>query len=192
MQGGGWVHVRPIGLASATTWRNIADVTNFLYETPSVKLFVEIGANYCGWSALMVARTLIFPDFGYLGIEKEKDRSNANLERFMAGKPRCSVIWDDCFAPHVLEQVKEWIDATPGQAVVWCDGTNKSKEIEAYHPLLRANDFLMMHDYHHEVKSDGNPSWKDCKPLVESGQFVVAVPDYWAIAAGMFMLRKVK
>lgn len=188
----GMVPVRPLGPASATTWRNIADMTNFLSEVPTVKLFVEIGANFCGLAALLVARTITIPDFGYLGIEKETDRKNANLEKYMAGQPRCEVIWKDCFDKAVEDEVKEWIKATKGQAVVLCDGTNKLKEMRHYHPLLRVGDYLMMHDYYKDKRSERNPSYADCKPLIDSGQFKMATPDYWAPAAGMAMLQKVE
>ena len=190
---GGWVHVRPLGLASATTWRNVADVTNFLAETPDLNLFVEIGANYCGWAALMVARTIVSPSFGYLGIEIEQGRKNGHLETYMKSQPRCKIIWQDCFDPRVIAEVKEWIDATQGKALVWCDGTNKPKEMEHYHPLLRPGDYLMLHDYSEgDEGTAGNPNWLDCKPLVDSGDFVVAMPDYWAVAAAMFLMQKVK
>ena len=187
----GWVHVRPVGLESATTWRNVADVTNFLFENPDVKLMIEIGANFCGFAALMIARTIVFPDFGYLGIEKEVNRKNANLEFYMATRPRCKVIWDDCFAEVVKAEAKAWVEATAGHALIWCDGNNKPEEIRQYSPFLRVGDYLMMHDYSHEKLCDENPSWQDCRPLVESGKFQVAVPSYWAASAMMFLLRRV-
>lgn len=188
----GWVHVRPVGLASATTWRNVADVTNLLYENPQIKLVVEIGANFCGFAALMIARVVVFPDFAYLGIEKEKGRSSAGLEQFMATRPRCKVIWEDCFLETVKAEAKAWVEATNGNALIWCDGNDKPREIREYSPFLRVGDYLMMHDYSHEKLCDENPSWEDCKPLVESGRFQVAVPDYWATSAMMFLLRRVK
>jgi len=188
----GWVHVRPVGIASATTWRNVADVTNFLYENPDVKLVIEIGANFCGFAALMVARTVVFPDFAYLGIEKETNRSHPGLEQYMATHPRCKVIWDDCFNEAVKAQAKAWIAATKGHALVWCDGNDKPREIREYSPFLRVGDYLMMHDYSHEKLCDENPSWQDCQPLVDSGEYEIAVPDYWAVSAMMFLLRKVK
>lgn len=184
--------MRPLGIDAAITWRNVADVTNFLFENPRVKLFVEIGANFCGFAALMVARTIIIPDFGYLGIEIEAGRKSPTLEAYMARQPRCKIIWDDCFAEKVKDEVKAWINGTNGHALVWCDGTDKPKEIRHYHPLLRIGDYLMMHDYSHDVKSEGNPSWQDCKPLVKSGEFEVATPKLWPPAAMMFLLRKVK
>lgn len=189
---GGWVHVRPVGIVSSTTWRNVADVTNFLFNHPRIKLFVEIGANFCGFGALMVARTVVFPDFGYLGIEKEANRKNAGLEKYMTSQTRCKVIWADCFLETVKAEVKVWIDETDGHALVWCDGTDKPREINEYSPLLRVGDYLMMHDYSKEPRSIGNPSWQDCKPLVESGEFQVAVPLYWAVDAMMFLLRKIR
>ena len=190
----GVVPVQPYGqgLASATTWRNIADMTNFLAMVPTVKLFVEIGANFCGLAALMVSRTIVIPDFAYLGLEIEAGRKNANLEKYMAGQPGCEIIWMDCFDKAVKDVVKEWIDDTDGQAVVFCDGTNKPKEMRHYHPLLRVGDYLMMHDYYKDARSSGNASYEDCKPLIDSGQFKMATPDYWAPAAGMGMLKKVK
>ena len=189
---GGWMHVRPLGLISATTWTNVADITNFLCENPQIKLFVEIGANYCGFAALLVARVIVHPDFGYLGIEKETNRKSPTLEAFMASQPRCKVIWGDCFADAVKAEAKAWIDATEGQALVWCDGDNKPQEIVHYHPLLRVGDWLMMHDYSHEQIATTNPSWQDCQPLVDSGAFQVVTPDWWGEGGMLFLLRKVK
>lgn len=188
---GEWVYVRPLGLASATTWRNIADVTNFLYHNPNVKLFVEIGANFCGLSSLIAARQIIFPDFAYLGIEKEVERKNPHFEAWMKQHPRIEVIWNDCFDQGVIDKVKYWIDDTPGNAVVLCDGTNKPREMNAYAPLLRVGDYLMLHDYHETGGSPNNPGWKDVKPLIDSGEFQVSMPDYWAAAAGMFLMKKI-
>lgn len=187
---GEWLYVRPLGLESATTWRNVADVTNFLFENPNVNLFVEIGANFCGFSSLIAARKIIFPDFAYLGIEKATNRKNPNFENWMAGYPRVKVVWGDCYDPIVLLEVKEWIDNTNGCALVWCDGTDKPREMKHYAPLLRSGDYLMLHDYQKTGGSPGNPNWSHVEPLVKNGEFVVTTPDYWAPAAAMFLLRK--
>jgi len=186
-----WLYCRPIGLECALTWRNIADFCNFLYLNPNVKLVVELGANFCGFSALMAARTMVFPDFAYLGIELESSRKNANFEAFMAKNPRLAVIWGDMFDYHNKDTVKQWINATAGQALVFCDGTNKPKELNEYAPLLRTGDYLMMHDFFpKEMTTPGNPCWEDVAPYITSGQFIIAFPDYWSPDAALYLIKK--
>ena len=183
-----------MGIESATTWTHVADITNLLYENPNIKLFVEIGANFCGFAALLVARTIIFPDFGYLGIEQEVNRKSPTLEAFMADKPRCHIIWSDCFSYGVKKTVKKWIDATThGFALVWCDGDNKPEELRQYAPLLRPKDYLMIHDYSGEERLAATMACRaDVEPFITKGLFKEATPSHWSQGSMQFLMRKIK
>lgn len=189
-----WGVARPVGLPTATTWRNISDVTNFLYDHEDVKLFVEIGAAWGGFAALMVARSIIFPDFRYLGIElHSEDRVNENLLFFMKVRSGLQLLYDDCFAPTIVREVKHWIDTTSGKALIWCDGVDKPKEIDTYIWLLRPGDYLMVHDFSLSPDPDddpGNASWRDIDPYLRSNVIRDCVPEYWERESGMWIGEK--
>lgn len=187
------IPVAPMGIELAMTWRHLSDFTTFLYENPDVKCVVEIGANFGGFSALMAARVLTIPDFAYLGIEIVASREHPHLSGFMGKHPRLHILYEDCFSGKSILMANKWVSETHEKALIFCDGTNKPKEIKTYFGTLRKGDYLMLHDYGLSPDPDddpGNPSWRDVEPYVKRGELEAAMPENWHPDAGLFLLRR--
>lgn len=196
--GEGWVHCRPCGPAAALTWRNIADITNWLAETPDVRLLVEFGANYAGFGLLMAARAIADGGFSYIGIEKESGRVPPGLLAACGTAPLQNVRFHiaDGFDAGVIASIAASVAACSGRTVIFIDGTDKPKEMRAYAPLLRPGDYLMVHDYWDEVDfpeitgGGGNATTADVRSIEAQFGLDGVVPATWAAAHGLYLMRK--
>ena len=190
-KGGFTLVVNPLGIVTQTTWLDVANIAGLMAREPRIELFVEVGVLMGGTASMIVSRIAYDPTLAYLGIERpaKKDRVEFNLQAQVANMSHAAILFDDCFSKSVEGVVREWIDATQGPSLIFCDGGDKPAEIKHFAPMLRPGDYILTHDYNHDFTGKKSPCWANIEPMVESGEFTVDNPDHWS-GHSLFLIKK--
>lgn len=130
--GGVW----PVGIPTSLTWYDVGAILSVI-RMSGIRLVVEIGVEHGGLAALLGAQ----PGLTYRGID-------ITLEPLQA--EGLAIYERNAFDPATLNEVRGWMDATDGPALLLCDGGDKPRELRMYAALLRPGDVLLGHDYHNE------------------------------------------
>lgn len=159
-----WRHtgaVWPAGVPTSLTWYDIGALLHVLNFNPT-RLFVEIGVEHGGLGAL-IASYGRYTGMIYRGIDITTEYLHPRVRDYEGH----IIFQRDAWESATVDEVRGWMTAIDGPALLFCDGGNKPRELKLYAPLIRPGDILMGHDYHNEY---GDDALQDMPPNVRQIQ----------------------
>lgn len=142
----------PLGIPVSQTWLDIGAILKIVHEQ-EIKFVLEIGMEHGGLSSLFLSRMERQVHYFGFEIEEKKVHSKISGANYYIG---------DAWEPKCVEMV-EIIMSTEGKAFILCDGGNKVKDFSTYFPLMRAGDWIALHDFGKEFRETDLPQ-TDLKP----------------------------
>ena len=139
--GGIW----PIGVSCSLTWLDLGAIAHIL-QIAHIRLVVEIGVEHGGLAAYL-ASYCHYTGCVYRGVDITLNALDYTVRDDMGGT---ELFQRDAWAAATIEEVRGWVNATDGPALIFCDGGNKPKELHLYAPLIRPGDILLGHDHGNE------------------------------------------
>lgn len=142
--------IKPIGIEIAQKWEQLRAILEFIDEN-DVELFIELGVWKGGIASLLTARTLLVPNFWYIGVDVNGMlHLNEHVMTFINSSPKANIILANVFDMETQMDLYRIIH-THNKVFLFCDNGDKPKEIRTYAPYLKSGDFIAVHDYNTEI-----------------------------------------
>lgn len=135
-----WRHtgaIWPVGIPTSLTWYDLGAIMHIL-RVARVRTVIEIGIEHGGTSGLLMAHAR-YTGGTYRGYDITLGALHTRIERD-------NLIERDAHQQTTIEEVRTWVYAQTGPALLFCDGAGKPDELRLYAPLLRSGDVLLGHD----------------------------------------------
>jgi hypothetical protein len=124
------------------TWDEYNVLKDFiLNENP--KWFIEVGVHEGGLSYLLLPEL----DLGYIGIEIDCGIVRPAVVEMYKTYPKADLFCVDCFSDVIAFQVSHLENK-----IIYCDGGNKSLELQHFDKFCVSGDIIMAHDYHDGIR----------------------------------------
>jgi hypothetical protein len=120
------------------TWEEYRVLREFIKEQ-NHQWFVEVGVHEGGLSYLLLPDLL---EMDYLGIEIDCGIVRPEVKARYEEHPNANLVCANCFSSSVAVEVSALTSK-----IIYCDGGNKTKELEHFKHFCRIDDIIMAHDF---------------------------------------------
>lgn len=122
-------------------------ISEILTENPQIKGIIEIG-TFCGALSCYLGAECVERDYKPLYTFDDKIRYIPKLFKNLG----INFVVDDCFSKKSIKIIKDYVKDTP--ILFICDGGFKTKEFNAFAPLLPVGSVIGVHDWNIEVNME--------------------------------------
>lgn len=148
------------------------------------KTFIELGIYRGGTGIFYLERCKRDPEFLYLGVDLHPEWMDPAFARAYPGIPNAKILLGSVFDEWVKREIAG-ILAERGPTFVFSDhgGETLAQGLRVYAPLLKAGDWLAVHDYPDEIGD------ADIEYVVSQG-YELAEPDKWLLRLNTPLFRR--
>jgi cephalosporin hydroxylase len=139
-------------------------------ESEKPRGFIEVGVHVGGLADVLIPKVE-----NYLGLEINSGVVDSSLQHRIASNPNASFWFGDAWQAEALVHCAKWMQRK-SPVFIYCDGGDKTLELNLYSECARAGDLIGVHDYGVYEGAEIEPEYAD--NLMEERNFMKYRPSF--------------